>query len=265
MRPMSHGGETHGSEAISHGRDVGEDWAVVAGDAQESKGWQTMASESGGTRGNSVDFAYRGSLGGPTERVSQPFHLLAAFASLGRRRGMAGGVADLPCPAGRESDPGLAGGLSGWELRTRLGATKRGKGTKWMVVVDGQGLPLGSQLTSASPAEVTLAEATLEPIPVEAQPERVITDKAYDSDHLRVALSSRGMELICPHRTNRRRPKTQDGRKLRRYRRRWKIERTFAWLGNFRRLVVRYERHLLMYASFFHLACCLILLRGVMK
>ncbi len=134
-----------------------------------------------------------------------------------------------------------------------------------MVVVDGQGLPLGSQLTSASPAEVTLAEATLEPIPVEAQPERVITDKAYDSDHLRVALSSRGMELICPHRTNRRRPKTQDGRKLRRYRRRWKIERTFAWLGNFRRLVVRYERHLLMYASFFHLACCLILLRGVMK
>jgi transposase len=142
-----------------------------------------------------------------------------------------------------------------------VGATKRGKGTKWMVVVDGQGLPLGSQLASASPAEVTLAEATLEAIPAEAQPERVIADRAYDSDPFRQALADRGMELICPHRTNRKRAKTQDGRKLRRYRRRWKIERTFAWLGNFRRLVTRYERHVLMYAAFFHLACCLILVR----
>jgi len=142
-----------------------------------------------------------------------------------------------------------------------VGATKRGKGTKWMVVVDGQGLPLGSQLTSASPAEVTLAEATLDAIQAEGQPARVIADKAYDSDPFRQALAARGIELICPHRSNRRRAKTQDGRKLRRYRRRWKIERTFAWLGNFRRLVVRYERHLLMYAAFFHLACCLILVR----
>ena len=142
-----------------------------------------------------------------------------------------------------------------------MGATKRGKGTKWMVVVDGQGLPLGSQLTSASPAEVTLAEATLDAIVASRQPERVIADKAYDSDPLRQTLHERGMELICPHRANRTRAKTQDGRKLRRYRRRWRIERTFAWLGNFRRLVIRYERHVLMYAAFFHLACCLILVR----
>jgi transposase len=142
-----------------------------------------------------------------------------------------------------------------------VGATKRGKGTKWMVVVDGQGLPLGSQLAPASPAEVTLAEGTLDAIPAEVQPERVIADKAYDSDPFRQALADRGIELICPHRSNRRKAKTQDCRKLRRYRRRWKIERTFAWLGNFRRLVVRYERHLLMYAAFFHLACCLILVR----
>ena len=40
-----------------------------------------------------------------------------------------------------------------------------------------------------------------------------------------------------------------------------KCERTFAWLGNFRRLVVRYERHLPMYRAFFHLACALIALR----
>jgi len=142
-----------------------------------------------------------------------------------------------------------------------VGKTKRGKGTKWMVVVDGQGLPLGSQLAPASPAEVTLAEATLDAIEAEEQPERVIADRAYDSDSFRQALAERGMELICPHRANRKRAKTQDGRKLRRYRKRWIIERTFAWLGNFRPLVVRYERSLIVYNAFFHLACCLILLR----
>jgi len=47
------------------------------------------------------------------------------------------------------------------------------------------------------------------------------------------------IELISPHKANRKRAKTQDGRKLRRYKRRWKIERLFAWLGNFRRIIVR--------------------------
>ena len=134
-----------------------------------------------------------------------------------------------------------------------MGATKRGKGTKWMVVVDGQGLPLASQLTSVSPAAVTLAEAIRDSIQAEGQPEPVIADKAYDSDPFRQALAERGLELICPHCANRTRSKTQDGRKLRRYRRPWNIERTFAWLGNFPTLVVRYERHILMYSASFHL------------
>ena len=68
---------------------------------------------------------------------------------------------------------------------------------------------------------------------------RVIADKAYDSDPLRNRLRRRGIELICPHKKGRVRPATQDGLALRRYRRRWIIERTIAWLGNFRRLVVR--------------------------
>jgi transposase len=69
------------------------------------------------------------------------------------------------------------------------------------------------------------------------------------------------IELMAPHRCNRKRPKTQDGRKLRRYRKRWKVERTFAWLGNFRRLVVRYERHIAVYRAFFYLACIMIVMR----
>ena len=139
---------------------------------------------------------------------------------------------------------------SGEKRGCGVGKTKRGKGTKWMVVVDGRGIPLGKHLHSASPAEVRLAEKTLASIRVgrrdhagrpRQKPLRVIADKAYDSDPLRKRCGTR-IELICPHKRNRVRPATQDGRALRRYRRRWIVERTFAWLGNFRRLVVRYDR-----------------------
>ena len=89
---------------------------------------------------------------------------------------------------------------------------------------------------------------------------RLIGDMAYDSDRLDQALLEEGIELIAPHRSNRRHL-TQHGRPLRRYRRRWKVERLFAWLHNFRRLVVRYERRLENFLGFVHLGCILILLR----
>jgi transposase len=138
-----------------------------------------------------------------------------------------------------------------------------------MVVVDGEGIPLGVHLDSASPNEVTLIEKTLQKIAVPRQgpgrprtkPTRLIYDKAADSDPLRNRLKKRNIELICPHRSSRKKPRTQDGRKLRRYRRRWKIERTFAWLGNFRRLLIRHDRNIKMYSAFFHLACIIITLR----
>ena len=92
-------------------------------------------------------------------------------------------------------------------------------------------------------------------------PERIIADKAYDSDPLRKRLARRGIELVCPHKRNRRKPPTQDGRKLRRYRRRWKVERTFSWLGNYRRLVVRWDKSIVIYSAFFHVACLMITMR----
>jgi len=91
-------------------------------------------------------------------------------------------------------------------------------------------------------------------------PGHLIGDNAYDSDKLDAQLRYYGIEVVAPHRSNRR-IKTQDERCLRRYRRRWKIERLFAWLQNFRRLVVRYERHAENFLGMLHLACCLILLR----
>jgi transposase len=92
-------------------------------------------------------------------------------------------------------------------------------------------------------------------------PEKLIADKAYDSDPLDAQLKHRwGVDLIAPHRANRKRP-TQDGRGLRRYKRRWKVERLFAWLHNFRRLVVRYEYHAKNFLGMLQLGCVMILLR----
>ena len=106
-----------------------------------------------------------------------------------------------------------------------------------------------------------LVEATLEERLVAGVPERLIGDKAYDSDRLdKQLLENYGTEMIAPNRRNRQVP-TQDGRPLRRYVRRWKIERLFAWLFNFRRLVVRYEYHAENFQGFLHLGAALILLR----
>jgi transposase len=130
-----------------------------------------------------------------------------------------------------------------------------------MAVADRAGLPLATHTESATPHEVTLVQPTLKAMLVKELPQRLIGDRAYDSDPLDTLLVQQGIEMIAPHRRNRKKPKTQDGRKLRRYRRRWKVERLFAWLGNFRRLVVRYEYHAENYLGFVHLACIIILLR----
>jgi transposase len=67
--------------------------------------------------------------------------------------------------------------------------------------------------------------------------------------------------MIAPHRTNRSRAPTQDQRALRRYQRRWKIERLFAWLNKYKRILVRWDRSLNHFLAFVHLACAMILMR----
>ncbi len=109
-----------------------------------------------------------------------------------------------------------------------MGKTKRGKGTKLMAVADGAGLPLSVHTSSASPHEVTLVADTLAQGFTGERPERLIGDKAYDSDPLDAALAADGVEMIAPHKRNRKKAATQDGRPLRRYRRGWKVERLFA-------------------------------------
>ena len=129
-----------------------------------------------------------------------------------------------------------------------------------MAVADSHGLPVSLFIESASPHEVTLVHSTLIEMVLPEALQNLVGDNAYDSDKLDAGLRKYGIELIAPHRSNRKN-KTQDGRRLRRYHRRWRIERLFAWLQNFRRLVTRYERHAENFLGMLHLGCCLIMLR----
>ncbi|HWY52789.1 MAG TPA: IS5 family transposase [Candidatus Bathyarchaeia archaeon] len=143
-----------------------------------------------------------------------------------------------------------------------VGRTLIGKGTKLMAIADCHGLPIALWIASATPHEQKLVDATVEHRFVAEKPKRLIADKGYDSDALDDLLAEQhGIELIAPHRRYRTRTHRQDRRKLRRYKRRWKIERLFAWLKNFRRLLVRWERHSNNFLGMVQLACMLILLR----
>jgi len=143
-----------------------------------------------------------------------------------------------------------------------IGLTRRGKGVKIMGIVDRNGLPLAVSTHAANHHEVTLVQLSFQFYMIEAKPEKLIGDRAYDSDKLDEELRAEGIEMIAPHRNNRlERNKTQDGRRLRRYQRRWLVERFFAWLQWHRRLLVRWEFYAANFLGFVQLASIVILLK----
>lgn len=132
---------------------------------------------------------------------------------------------------------------------------------KMEVVTDRRGLPPGLVVGPASRGEGGLAERLLDLLPDRVElGERVVVlaDRGYDSDGLRDRPAAAGYDLVAPHRKNRTRPARNDGRTMRRYKRRWVVERTFAWLHTYRRLLVRHERHAVLFQGFAHLACALV-------
>jgi transposase len=133
-----------------------------------------------------------------------------------------------------------------------------------MAVVDGNGLPIAVGIASGPRGEAKLVEETLDQCVLDELPERLIGDMAYDSTKLDAQLAERGVEMIAPvqprHKNNK-----QDGRPLRRYKRRWKVERLFAWLFNFRRLVTRYECKAQNYLALLRLGAAIILMRAICR
>lgn len=168
--------------------------------------------------------------------------------------------------------------LPRWQLRPgqkggdAVGKTKRGKGTKVMLVTDGNGLPIGLKLAGANRHEVKLAVPALQTVQVphrgsgrpKQRPDELVADRAYDSRYFRQWLHSKGIKPTIPSYERRARKRPKRGRPVKaglHYEERWKVERTFAWLSSFRRLLVRHEHHLSTFRAFFLVAFILVALR----
>ncbi len=133
-----------------------------------------------------------------------------------------------------------------------------------MAVAERHGFPVAVRIGSASPHETRFVEATIEQRFTTAAPKQMIGDRAYDSDPLDERLRQHhGIDLIAPHKINRSKPKTQDGRKLRRYCRRWKKKSNGSLPGCiiFRRPVTRWEYYEAIFLGLVQLGCILILMR----
>lgn len=230
--------------------------------------WTTAARSSRDLEWHTLDSTYWGSLEGSSRSVSAVPDLPPLVPGMDPRRCFQGDSSRTSQRSRRTREDQSCRGLHRWFLRRsqkrgdQVGKTKRGKGSKIMAIADGNGLPIAVHVASASPHEVTLVQQTLEQTYTSTYPKHLIGDKAYDSDALDDKLrAEQGVELIAPHRANRQQPATQDGRRLRRTKRRWCVERLFAWLQNFRRLVNRYEYYPANFLSMVQLGCIIILLR----
>jgi len=143
-----------------------------------------------------------------------------------------------------------------------------------MVVTDGKGTPIGLHVDSAQRAEVKLAQTTLGTVRVHqpkgrprTRPDYLTADKGYDSREFRQYLHRRGIRHSIPPiiRTGRWRSRRLPQYDPTRYAQRWIVERSNAWLQNFRRVLVRHERLLPTYRAFVFIACLLIALRALSK
>jgi transposase len=134
-----------------------------------------------------------------------------------------------------------------------------------MILTDGEGTPLGIDVESASPHEVTLIERLLTKTQLRLRKRfRLLYDKAADSDPLRDRLRDEGILLISPYRQYKNRPvKKLSKPRAKHYRNRWKVERTIGWLKDFRRLGMRWEYHAHLFAGFWQLGCLFSILRGL--
>jgi len=226
-----------------------------------------LARYAGGTQRNLVGFGHGSTVARTAAAISVVPDLPPAFPAVGAGGQTGTHFARPGRGVARPRKIATGGGLyrrffhGGKKGGLAVGPTKRGKGTKIVAITDDHGLPLAVSVESASPHESQLVEGVLGQSFLDTLPARLIGDKAYDSDRLDRDLAERyGIEMIAPHRGQRRQP-TQDGRPLRRYRRRWRVERLFAWLHHFRRLVIRWEYHVENFFGMVRLGCMQILFR----
>lgn len=127
------------------------------------------------------------------------------------------------------------------------------------------GIPVGVAVDAASVPETALGPAALAMLLVllPTAPVPVLADRAYDCDWLREHLAGQGIILVAKHRSNRVKEPTADGRRNRRLKHRWKVERTLAWYHSYRRAITRYEKKVFRFEGFVNLACAFIALANL--
>jgi transposase len=134
-------------------------------------------------------------------------------------------------------------------------------GSKHHLLVDAGGIPLAWSVTGGNRNDVTQLIPLLEAVPAVAglpgrprrRPACLVADRGYDHDKYRRLLRERGITPLIARR------ETEHGSGLGRTR--WVVERTFAHLHNFKRLLVRFERRAEMHLALLGLACCLVCFR----
>ncbi len=215
----------------SHRRAVGDTGATDPNAiSKRRRAGQGLARSSRCPQRHPLDTAHRRSLEGPSRTLPTLPDLPPSLSEVdrGRSSGQRTRRVGLRPPRARADRP--LGVLHRRHVRAGqkrgecVGKTKRGKGTKIMAFSDGSSSPLALHAESASPHEVTLVKATLASSFLKEKPKRLVGDKAYDSDPLDETLLEQGIEMIAPHRKNRKKKKTQDRRELRRYKR-----RSYSW------------------------------------
>jgi transposase len=156
-----------------------------------------------------------------------------------------------------EPDPGEKGGSE-----TGPSPVDRGRpGSKHHLLVDASGIPLAWSLTGGNRNDVTQLIPLIEAVPAVAgvpgrprrRPASLVADRGYDHDKYRRLLRERGIKPLIARR------QSEHGSGLGRVR--WVVERTFAWLHNLKRLLVRYERRAEMHQALLALGCCLVRFR----
>jgi len=251
-----------------HRRPVGGARTTVSSETSGGRAWSAVARYASGAEWCFLGLAHRRSLArsaaslSSLPNLSSPLPTVAAVGVANPATAETGGRLARPRKIGSARVVHRCHLQFGEKGGAAVGPTRRGKGSKIMAISDGHGLPLAVHVASASPHETKLVAPTLQRRFLAETPERLIGDRAYDSDPLDLQIRERfGVELVAPHNSTRSRKATQDGRVLRRYRRRWKIERLFAWLHNFRRVVIRWEYYPENFLGMVQLACAVILLR----
>ena len=143
-----------------------------------------------------------------------------------------------------------------------------------MLATDGSGIPLTGLIASAQESEYNLIFPTLDTLNIPKRPQHpikktriLIADKGYDAKWVRDELRNRGITPYIPKR--RKKGQTEEPRYNQKikpfYKTRWIVERAFAHLGNYRRILIRWERLTSTYTGFFHLACIMLCLGRVLK